>query len=157
MKKIDEVLFRLVCWMCGILMLAMLGIIFSQVVARYVFHYSLTWSEEVGRYIFVWIAFLGMTAAFRAGSHVALDLLGRSLKGISRKILETINGLLVVVLSSAIVYSGIQLFRLGMRQKSPALKLPMQWVYIIIPISGLILLYFAVRALWIRHQEKREG
>ncbi len=138
-------------------MFAMMGIIFSQVVARYVFHHSLTWSEEVGRYIFVWISFLGMAAAFKAGSHVALDLLVKYLKGFSRKTLEMVNGALVVVLSSAIMYSGIKLFYLGMRQKSPALKLPMHWVYIVVPVSGAILLYFALRALWSRYLEKREG
>lgn len=138
-------------------MIAMMVVIFSQVVARYVFHHSLTWSEEVGRYIFVWISFLGLAAAFKAGAHVSLDLLVRYLKGVSRKSLELVNGALIVVLSSAILISGIKLFFLGMRQKSPALKLPMHWVYIVVPVSGLILLYFALRALWNCYLEKKKG
>lgn len=138
-------------------MLAMMTIIFSQVVARYAFHHSLTWSEEVGRYIFVWISFLGMAAAFKGGAHVALDLLVKYLQGFSRKTLELLNGALVVVLSSAILYSGMKLFYLGMRQKSPALKLPMHWVYIVVPVSGAILLYFAIRALWGCYLENRKG
>ncbi len=157
MKKFDELLFKLLCRACGILMLAMMGVIFSQVVARYVFHHSLSWSEEVGRYIFVWISFLGMAAAFKAGSHVALDLLIKYLRGVSRKTLELINGALVVVLSSALFAGGVKLFFLGMRQKSPALKLPMNWVYIVVPVSGLILLYFALRALWSCYLERRKG
>jgi len=157
LKKFDEILFRLLCWVCGILMFAMMGIIFSQVVARYGFHHSLTWSEEVGRYIFVWISFLGMAAAFKAGAHVALDLLVKYLQGVSRKTLELVNSVLIVLLSSAILYSGMKLFFLGMRQKSPALKLPMHWVYIVVPVSGTILLYFAVRALWDCYLEKKKG
>jgi TRAP-type C4-dicarboxylate transport system permease small subunit len=137
-------------------MFAMMCIIFSQVVARYVFHHSLTWSEEVGRYLFVWIAFLGMPAAFRTGSHVALDLLVKHLRGFSRRTLELMNGILIVVLSSAILCSGVKLFLLGMRQKSPALKIPMHWVYIVVPAGGVLLLYFAVRALC-RHPEKEKG
>lgn len=134
-------------------MVAMLVIIFSQVVARYVFQFSLTWSEELGRYIFVWMTFLGMTVAYRAGAHVALDIICAMLKNCARKTLETINDILVIILASAIVISGYNLFLLGMRQKSPALKLPMQWVYIIVPISGLLLLFFALRILWLRHKK----
>lgn len=135
----------------------MMTIIFAQVVARYAFHHSLTWSEEVGRYLFVWIAFLGMAAAFKAGSHVALDLLVKSLHGVSRKTLELVNSILLVVLSSAILGAGLKLFFLGMRQKSPALKLPMHWVYIVVPVSGAILLYFTVRALWGCWLENKKG
>lgn len=156
MEKLDKYIYWTTRAFCGALMVAMLVIIFSQVLARYVFQYSLTWSEELGRYIFVWMTFLGMTVAYRAGAHVALDIICAALKGWSRKTLETINDLLVIVLSSAILYSGINLFLLGMRQKSPALKLPMQWVYIVVPVSGLLLLFFALRILWLRHHKAGE-
>ena len=157
MEKFDKILFTGLCCICAALMFAMMSITFCQVVARYVFHHSLTWSEEVGRYIFVWISFLGMAAAFKAGSHVALDLLVKYLKGFSRRTLELVNGVCIVVLSSAIFYAGMKLFFLGMRQKSSALKLPMHWVYIVVPVSGLILLYFSARALWNCYQEKKKG
>lgn len=149
MKKIDDFLFSLLCHACGILMFGMMSIIFVQVVARYAFHHSLSWSEEVGRYIFVWISFLGMVAAFKHGSHVSLDLLLQHLKGCSRKVLLWINGLLILVMSSAIFWSGVKLFQLGTRQMSPALKLPMHLVYLVVPISGILLVYFSARALWI--------
>lgn len=156
MEKLDRYIYWSTRGICGVLMVAMLVIIFSQVLARYVFQYSLTWSEELGRYIFVWMTFLGMTVAYRAGAHVALDIICAALKGYSRKTLETINDLLVIALSSAIFYSGLNLFFLGMRQKSPALKIPMQYVYIVVPISGLLLLFFALRIFWLRHHPAGE-
>ena len=138
-------------------MFSMMTIIFSQVVARYVMHHSLSWSEEVGRYIFVWITFLGMAAAFKGGAHVALDILIKMLKGTPRKTLELVNGVLMTVLSSALLMGGIKLLNLGMRQYSPALKIPMYLVYIVIPLSALILLYFSLRALWEYSFEKKSG
>lgn len=156
MKTFDEFLYKFARGICGLLMAAMLVLIFSQVMARYVFQYSLTWSEEIGRYIFVWITFLGAAVAYRSGSHVALDLLCNVLSGVPRKILVLVNDILVVALASAVTYSGYKLFLLGMRQKSPALKIPMQWVYIIIPISGLILLFFALRVIWLRNKKTEE-
>jgi TRAP-type C4-dicarboxylate transport system permease small subunit len=147
-NKFDELLFKCLCWTCGILIFAMMVVTFSQVLARYAFQHSLSWSEEVGRFIFVWIAFLGMAACFKSAAHVALDLLVKYLTGFHRKTLEIVNGILIMVLSSAIFVSGISLFLLGMRQNSPALNIPMQWVYIVVPVSGLILLYFSIRVLW---------
>ena len=157
MKKFDEILHAGLLWACGILMFGMMSVIFAQVVARYVMHQSLSWSEEVGRYIFVWISFLGLAAAFKSGSHVALDLLTKSLKRTPRRVLEFVNGALVVVLASALLISGIRLLEFGMRQRSSALDIPMALVYIVEPISGLILLYFSLRALWLSAAAKQEG
>lgn len=148
LKKFDAWLHAALLWACGLLMFGMMSIIFSQVVARYVFRQSLSWSEEVGRYVFVWITFLGLAAAFKSGSHVALDLLVKSLGPAWRRKLEILNGILVVLLASSLLWSGVRLLEFGMRQRSPALGIPMAWVYIVEPVSGAILLYFSLRALW---------
>jgi TRAP-type C4-dicarboxylate transport system permease small subunit len=157
LKKFDELLFKLLCWTCGILIFAMMVVTFSQVLARYAFQHSLSWSEEVGRFIFVWISFLGMAACFKSGAHVALDLLVKYLTGFSRKTLEIVNGILTVLLSSAIFVSGISLFQLGTRQQSPALNIPMQWIYIVVPVSGLLLLYFSIRILCGYFTQQKKG
>lgn len=154
MKKLDKILHSVLCWACGILMFAMMAITFSQVVARYGFGSSLMWSEEAGRYIFVWIAFLGLVVAFNTGSHVALDLLVKVLSGVSRKTLELVNGALVSVFAIALLAGGMKLYHLGARQKSPAFELPMYYVYTVVPLSGALLLYFSLRALWTHYHEK---
>ena len=56
-----------------ILILALIG--FVQVISRYVFSYSFTWYEELGRYIGVFVAFLGASIGVRTGSHFTMDLL----------------------------------------------------------------------------------
>ena len=148
MKKFDEILHTALCRICGLLIFSMMAVTFSQVLARYAMQASLSWSEEAGRYIFVWIAFLGLPAAFRSGSHVALDLLLKALRGTSRRTLEIINGAFVVLLGATIFIAGIRLVQLGAFQQSPALNLPMYAVFLVIPASGALLLYFSLRALW---------
>ncbi|GHS94923.1 ATP-independent transporter subunit [Synergistales bacterium] len=157
LKKFDEVLYTVLCWACGLLIFGMMIVTFSQVVARYAFRQSLSWSEEVGRYTFIWISFLGLAAAFKSGSHVALDLLVKTLKGTPLRALRILNGALIVVLSSTILISGLKLFQVGMRQRSPALGLPMHMVYIVVPLSGLLILYFSLRALWESLHRRTEG
>ena len=148
MKKLDDLIFKFLCLTCGSLMIAMMTVIFAQVVARYAFQHSLSWSEEIGRYIFVWITFLGMVLAYRAGAHVALDLLLAHLRGLSHWALRLVNLGLIVVLAGAIFVSALALFEHGTMQESPALELPMHWVYSVIPLSGLLLLYYALRDFW---------
>jgi TRAP-type C4-dicarboxylate transport system permease small subunit len=148
MKKIDEVVIKILYYLLGLLMFMMAIIIFSQVVSRYVVGRSLTWSEELGRYIFVWMSFLGMAAAIPKGAHVALDILVNNLKGVNKEILIILNNLLVIIFGIALMYSGFCLAKLGINQTSPTLKLPMQLVYIVIPVSGIILIYFVFSETW---------
>ncbi len=144
MKKVDEIVAKILYYSCAFLMFMMVTIIFTQVVSRYAFGKPLSWSEELGRYIFVWMSFLGMAVAMHKGSHVALDILVNKLKNVSKKILMVLNNLIVVFFGFILTYSGINLVKLGAKQTSPTLKIPMQFVYIVIPISGIILVYFVL-------------
>lgn len=142
MERIDKVIVKAVIYFCAILMLAMAVIVTAQVVSRYVVGRPFTWSEELARYIFVWMTFLGMAVGVKQGSHVALDILVKKLKGVSQKTLMIINNALLLVFSISLSVSGIKLVQLGMLQKSPTLQIPMQFVYIVIPISGILMTYF---------------
>ncbi|MDR1827758.1 MAG: TRAP transporter small permease [Methylobacteriaceae bacterium] len=147
MKRFNEFLDKLLFWACSGLMLAMVTLIFAQVIARYVFTNSLTWSEELGRFIFVWMSFIGMAVAFRADRHVALDLLLRHLGPAKQRLLNTFNNLCILVFALAVAWSGFKLMAMAMRQFSPAMKVSMADVYIIMPIGGLLLAYFVILKL----------
>ena len=67
MLKFENALYNILKYCCGILILAMTLLIFWQVVCRYVMNNSLTWSEELGRYFFVWITFIGLPVALKYG------------------------------------------------------------------------------------------
>jgi TRAP-type C4-dicarboxylate transport system permease small subunit len=144
MERLDKFIAKGLVYACAILMFSMATVITAQVLSRYILGSSLTWSEELGRYIFVWMSFLGMSIGVKQGSHVALDILIKKLKGVSQKLLMLINNAIVFFFGVCLTVSGFQLFELGMGQKSPTLQLPMQYVYIVIPISGIFLLYFVL-------------
>lgn len=155
MKSFDAALYKLLYWICSLLMFSMAFLIFVQVVARYVFQDSLTWSEEIGRYIFVWMSFLGMAVAIKAKAHVALDILLKNVNYKMKKIITCINAILVSCFAIGIIYSGCLLVDLGGRQRSAALELPMDMIYMIIPISGVLMLYFTISATiaYLKEQE----
>jgi len=148
LEKVDKFIFKVLCWACAALMFSMMALIFTQVIARYVFNNSLTWSEEVGRYIFVWMSFLGLAAVYYKGSHISLNFLLDKLSGPYKKSLRIFIDSLTIFLSCVIIMGGYRLVELGMRQRSAALRLPMHMVYIVLPISGILLLYFALRRFY---------
>ena len=142
MARFNFYLDKLLYWVCAGLMFMMAALIFAQVVARYAFHNSITWSEELGRFIFVYMSFIGMAVAIRQRKHVALDLLLRKVNPRFRQIISVINNLLLIVLAIAIFWSGYKMVGMTMRQITPAMKLSMGHVYIVIPVSGLLMLYY---------------
>lgn len=156
MEKLDRFIYRTLLWTIASLMFIMMSLTFAQVVARYLMHHSLSWSEEVGRYVFVWISFLGLATAFRSGAHVALDILSDLLNPAPRRVLAIINTLFVVGLAVALFFGGMALMKFGMNQRSPALGLPMYTIYLVIPFSGVALGFFALRAVWTQMTAKQE-
>ena len=144
MERLDKFIVKGLFYACSLLMFSMLAIITAQVLSRYIFSSPLTWSEELGRYIFVWMSFLGMAVAIRQGSHVALDILVKKLTGVNQKILMLINNGLILFFGACLSISGFKFVELGMKQTSPTLQIPMQYVYAVIPISGVLLLYFVL-------------
>ncbi|MCL2852331.1 MAG: TRAP transporter small permease [Defluviitaleaceae bacterium] len=145
----DEVIFKALCWICSGLMFSMMILICVQVFFRYVLSASIPWSEELGRYIFIWMSFLGVVAVYYKGSHVAFDILPNKLTGVYKKGLNLLIIALTVILAAAILMSGIRMVGIGTLQRSPALSLPMHMVFMVLPASGALMLYFSLRKLYL--------
>jgi TRAP-type C4-dicarboxylate transport system permease small subunit len=124
-------------------MLAMVTIIFTQVIARYAFSNSLSWSEEAGRYIFVWMTFLGAAMAVRNRQHVSLDLILKILPIFLQKILLSISYLSMMIFTSVLIYGGYKFVTRGSQQASSALEIPMNYVYLVLPLAGMLIFAYS--------------
>lgn len=71
-----------------LLLVGIVALIFSGVLSRYVFHYSLAFSEELARFIFVWGALLGASSALRTGEHGGIPLLANRFGPRGRRVIE---------------------------------------------------------------------
>lgn len=122
-----------------ILGLAIVG--FVQVVTRYVFNYSFTWYEELGRYLGVFVTFLGAAAGVKSGSHFVMNLfvlkLGRPWQQLLRGFTSFLSGsfCLLVVFYSLKVVSRLY----GYEATSPTLEIPMYLAYLPIPVFSLVM------------------
>ena len=122
----------------------MLVIGFMQVVWRYVLEASLYWSEELLRYMYVWVIFLGTSVAIRSRLHVSIDAFVSLLKGRPRYVVKTVIRLFSVAFFALVVVIGVQFTLHNLGQVSPAVQLPMSVAYVAMPLGGLFSLIFAL-------------
>lgn len=115
---------------------------FSQVIARYVFNSPLSWSEEMARYIHVWLILITSPICIRKGRHLKLDFLSHSLPFKYKKPLKIIIDLLVVMfyLYIMVIYGWKTVIVNFGSQNSPAMQIPMYLIYLALPISGLLMI-----------------
>ncbi|GIO28112.1 TRAP transporter small permease [Ornithinibacillus bavariensis] len=144
MQKVDHVIMRVLYYVLGLLMLAMVLAITAQVISRYIFGSPFTWTEELGRYTFIWMSILGMAVGVKTLGHIALDILLKSVPANAKKVLQFIINILVAGFGVLFTFSGLKMMEIGSGQNSPSLSLPMEFVYIIIPISGVLIVYFVI-------------
>ena len=127
--------------------LGMAVIVAVQVFFRYVLNYSLFWSEELARYILVWLTFLGTSAAYYRHAHPGVDILYSRLPSSGKRVLSVIIDIISIGFFCIMVYFGCR-FAYDIRlQISPALSLPKWIVFSVIPLSGMILVFHALTFL----------
>ena len=132
-----------------ILMLALVGAVLWQVAARYLMRSPSSWTEEIARFLLIWISLLGAVYAFRNGAHLGLDLLPQKLGGIAGVRLRRLTLLLVAGFAAVVLVvggAGLVWLTWDLAQYSAVLGLPMSVVYLVLPFSGLLICLYAAAA-----------
>lgn len=124
-----------------LLLVTVLGLMFAQVVARYVFQAPLFWSDELGRYCYVWMSYIAAIALVAQRSHIRIDLINSVLGPRGRRAVEILAGLIVVGTCVFLVQGSWPWLMTNIRPTSPALRLPLVWLY------GVVWFAFAAMAL----------
>lgn len=130
-----------------VMMAAMCGLTFAQALGRYALDFSITWSEELSRFLMIWVSMLGGAVAARRHLHVGFEGLTNALP----RRLQTGVQLLGVALSLGIfatmAWYGFTLAAFNMRQLSAALQWPMGIPYAAVPVGALLLVLFLLEEL----------
>lgn len=138
---------KLIAAILVILMALMVLNVTWQVTSRYVFKDPSSFTDELSRYMLIWVGMLG--AAYVAGKneHLAIDIILNSLQEkLQKKVLILVSLLVMIFAVTVMVIGGSNLvyitFILG--QKSAALQIPLAYVYGIIPFSGILVTYYQI-------------
>ena len=127
---------------------AMVLVTLAQVIFRYVLAAPLPWSEELARYCFVWIVFLGGAVGLSRGTHLGVDLLVNAFPEVARRLFDALTNTLIAIFAATVIYASLPVLNINMFQRSPALGIQMSYIYMAIPISmGIIFLICSERVI----------
>ncbi|AOM81534.1 TRAP transporter small permease [Salisediminibacterium beveridgei] len=103
----------------------------TQVFMRFVLGSSLAWSEELARYCFIWLVYIGISYGVKKQRHIKVDVTLLLFKNKGKIVLQMISNILFLLFALVIVYYGNDVAQriLGFGQTSPALKIPMGYIY----------------------------
>lgn len=143
LNLVNQMLSRLIIVLSSLLVMCVVW----QVLSRYVLSTPSTSTDEIARFLFMWVGLLAAAYGVNVKSHLAIDLLTMNLKGkrklISDLIVETVIALFSAV---AMLYGGIGLVTktIATGQVSPAMGLEMGYIYLCLPISGGVILLYSL-------------
>lgn len=130
-----------------VIMVAMVANVLWQVFTRFVLSNPSSFTDELSRYLMIWAGILG--AAYVAGKnkHVAIDLISSKLNATrQRRLTILVNGIIIFFTLTVLIIGGFRLVYItnALHQFSPALKIPLAVVYVVVPISGILIIYFKI-------------
>jgi len=139
MTRCMDMLEATIRWTVVLLLAVMVAAIGSQVFARYLFHQSLYWTEELGRHVMVWMIFLASVLCVRRGYHLSITLLKEKLKPKKQAFLQLVGAIVLAYFFYMMIVHGWTLTQKTMVQRSSAIHYPMGYVYAALPVSGLLM------------------
>lgn len=140
-----------------LLMTAMVIGVTWQVITRFLMAQPSSYTEELARFFLIWIGILGAAYAFRKGAHLGLDLLTQKLHGAAKRRTAVVANLCCFgFAASVMVFGGFKLMMLTLElnQTSSSLGVKMGYIYIVVPLSGVLISLFALDNIFNPHQEE---
>jgi TRAP-type C4-dicarboxylate transport system permease small subunit len=148
LKPFFDILYKTCIWIAGLSILVMSLIIPVGIFTRYVLGAGSSWPEPVAILLMVTFTFFGAAASYRAGSHIAVEMIVSKLSKIPKRVMEIIVDLIMLALCLFLVFYGFKLSHEMMRQgiaQLPWLKVGI--TYSPIPISALITVFFILEKM----------
>lgn len=149
---VDFVEAVLVCFM-----VALCAVIAWGVYTRYVMGQAASWYDELARYLFIWISFLGAAVAVRRRAHFVVHIFVNRLHKKMQFIAELLCWVIIMGFSIFITIQGLRVLEGVSVQISPALGITLVWVFVSIPIHGILSLVYAGGHLWHAIQVQLKG
>lgn len=127
---------------------AMVVMVLGNVVLRYGFNSGITVSEELSRFLFVWLVFLGAITGMRENAHLGVDMLVRKLPVFGRKVCLALSEALMLLCCVLFFWGTWQQHDINVGNLAPVTELPMEWVFGVAYVSAGSMAVMIVTKLW---------
>ncbi len=132
-------------WICIVLATVLFVIIIVAVIARYGFGQAVSWTEEVPRYLLIWISFLAGAVCVLRREHVGFDVLFNALPPLPRRVLALILNILVFLFGWVVFRYGIDFVNDFGSDLMETIPYTNYWYYPAMPVSGFLIMLFSVK------------
>ena len=119
-------------------------VVFLQVVFRYLLRQPLFWSEELPRYLLIWMSFLAAALAQKSEAHINISLALAPLPSAWRRAVRILTNLIILAFLVVLVYSGALVVGITASHRSTALQIPMAAVYLALPVGAVLMSIYLV-------------
>ena len=156
-----DCVYRALLEFAKLVLLLIVIIVSCQVFSRLVLSSSIMWSEEVALLLMVWIAFIAMAIGVEKGLHIAITIFYSHFPKKMQWVVSKINTLATVFFGYILVVYGSRLVSITMSSTLPATQWPAGTAYLMMPVGGVMILYFAILELFglskYRHTRIEDG
>jgi TRAP-type C4-dicarboxylate transport system permease small subunit len=142
-KNKDSLFYTAMKYFLALLMMATTVLVFYQIIMRYIFNMAPSWSEETARYCFIWLSFIGAGMGLRDRIHIGVDAVVNLLPLQGKRAAAFVVDAIICVFGIFIIIHGKTVMELTMTQFSPAMGLPMSFVYMAAPAMGALLVMYS--------------
>ena len=143
MVRVIDAVCRAISAVMAVALMIMVALVFGNVVLRYVFNSSITQSEEISRWLFVWITFMGCVVALREHTHLGTDALVSRLPPIGKKVCLVLGHLTMLYISWLVFRGSLEQTKINMDVLAPSSQWPVAVVYsagLVFSVSGALML-----------------
>ncbi len=148
LTKIKYIFDKTIEWMVIILFIAFSVVMFVNVVGRYAFNFSFVWSDEFIRYTFIWMILLGSGIAIKRKAHLGFDLIISKFPHKLQVFFTVLNDVMISIFLILFFFNGLKLLNSAGMTPSPSMHISMGIVYIVLPLSAIIMLIYLIQSIW---------
>jgi len=159
MERLTDGITRIVSVFLILLMAAMVLDVTWQVFTRFILKNPSRFTEELAGFLLIWIGLLGSGYAYRIKAHLGIDILTSKLSGTKKRISEIIiEGVVFIFALFVLVIGGWRLVDLTftLKQISPVMGISMGIVYLVLPLTGILFMYYSVYFIVVASGENSE-
>lgn len=133
-----------------ILIVLMAGIVIDvtwQVFTRFILRNPSDFTEELAGFLLIWIGLLGASYTYCKKAHLGIDTITARFTGAKKKAIQIgVSGVVILFALFILVIGGVRLVDITftLKQISPAMGIPMGYIYLVLPITGILFVYYAI-------------
>jgi TRAP-type transport system small permease protein len=148
MNKAIDLFFKLLEFLVVAALVAMVIMVFGNVVLRYAFNSGIQVSEEMSRYCFIWLTYIGAMIAMREREHLGVDTLVKHLPRAGKKVCLFVSEALMLWVNVLFFIGTWKMHELQVTNVSPVVGISMIWVYGVGYVVAAVMALFNVAVLW---------